>query len=161
MCVLVTDVDIITKFAQMEFKLGEAERGKTMFENILSTYPKRTDLWSVYIDMVTKLGELDTSRYGFGAIELVCASNLVKYLEVYTLYTSLRNMCNTLKFIIIYLKMITAVSILTLKVLIMQALVKECSVFRINRCSTTLLPQNVLKIVYIRVYISICVDIIK
>ena len=66
MCVLVTDVDIITKFAQMEFKLGEAERGKTMFENILSTYPKRTDLWSVYIDMVTKLGELDTSRYGFG-----------------------------------------------------------------------------------------------
>jgi len=95
-CVLVTDVDIITKFAQMEFKLGEAERGKTMFENILSTYPKRTDLWSVYIDMVTKLGELDTSRYGFGAIDLVCASNLVKYLEVYTLYTSLHNMCDTL-----------------------------------------------------------------
>ena len=57
--------------------------------------------------------------------------------------------------------MITAVSILTLKVLIMRALVKECSVFRINRCSATLLPQKVLKIVYIRVYINICVDIIK
>ena len=46
----------------MEFKFGEPERGKTMFENILGTYPKRTDLWSVYIDMVTKLQEFDNTR---------------------------------------------------------------------------------------------------
>ncbi|XP_060588543.1 protein RRP5 homolog [Ruditapes philippinarum] len=55
-------VDVIVKFAQMEFKHGEPERGKTMFENTLSTYPKRTDLWSVYIDMVTKIGEFDSAR---------------------------------------------------------------------------------------------------
>jgi len=42
---------VISKFAQMEFKFGEAERGRTIFESILSNYPKRTDLWSVYLDM--------------------------------------------------------------------------------------------------------------
>jgi len=51
------------------------------------------------------------------------------------------------------LKTIVAVSILTLKVLITHALVKECSAFRI----TMLLLQSVLKIVYI----SICVEIMK
>jgi rRNA biogenesis protein RRP5 len=45
-------VDLSSKFAQMEFKLGEPERGKTIFENIVGNYPKRTDQWSVYVDMV-------------------------------------------------------------------------------------------------------------
>ena len=61
-CIVILDVEMISKFAQMEFKFGEPERGKTMFENILSTYPKRTDLWSIYIDMVTKLKEIDGVR---------------------------------------------------------------------------------------------------
>lgn len=51
-----TDVDVITKFAQLEFQLGDAERAKAIFENTLSTYPKRTDVWSVYIDMTIKHG---------------------------------------------------------------------------------------------------------
>uniref|UniRef100_A0A8C6W9K4 Protein RRP5 homolog n=1 Tax=Nannospalax galili TaxID=1026970 RepID=A0A8C6W9K4_NANGA len=49
-------VDVIAKFAQLEFKLGDAERAKAIFENMLSTYPKRTDVWSVYIDMTIKHG---------------------------------------------------------------------------------------------------------
>ncbi|XP_013409500.1 protein RRP5 homolog isoform X4 [Lingula anatina] len=58
-------IELIAKFAQMEFQHGEAERGKTMFENILSNYPKRTDLWSVYIDMMIKVGELEPVRHLF------------------------------------------------------------------------------------------------
>ncbi len=58
----VSDVETIAKFAQMEFKYGEPERGKTMFENILSSYPKRTDLWLVYIDMMIKLQQLPPVR---------------------------------------------------------------------------------------------------
>lgn len=57
------DVDIISKFAQLEFKCGEPERGKTMFESLLSSYPRRIDLWSVYIDMMIKLGENKPVRY--------------------------------------------------------------------------------------------------
>ncbi|XP_013924129.1 PREDICTED: protein RRP5 homolog isoform X1 [Thamnophis sirtalis] len=49
-------VDVISKLAQLEFQFGDAEHGKAMFENMLSTYPKRTDVWSVYIDVMIKHG---------------------------------------------------------------------------------------------------------
>ncbi|KAJ7325160.1 hypothetical protein JRQ81_018180 [Phrynocephalus forsythii] len=49
-------VDLITKLAQLEFQFGDQEHGKAIFENTLSTYPKRTDVWSVYIDMMIKYG---------------------------------------------------------------------------------------------------------
>ncbi|KAJ2456350.1 rRNA biogenesis protein rrp5 [Coemansia sp. RSA 2336] len=60
-------VKAITQFGQMEFKHGEPERGRTVFEGVLGTYPKRVDLWSVYLDMeitlVTRQGldEADSS----------------------------------------------------------------------------------------------------
>ena len=57
-----SDVDIIVKFSQLEFKFGEVERGKTMFENVLSNYPKRTDIWSVYLDMMIKNEDLEATR---------------------------------------------------------------------------------------------------
>ncbi|CAE6485208.1 unnamed protein product [Rhizoctonia solani] len=41
----------ISTFARMEYKLGDPERGKTIFEGIVESHPKRNDLWSVYIDM--------------------------------------------------------------------------------------------------------------
>ncbi|KAJ2557435.1 rRNA biogenesis protein rrp5 [Coemansia sp. RSA 1933] len=47
-------VKAITQFAQMELKHGEPERGRTVFEGVLGTYPKRVDLWSVYLDMEVK-----------------------------------------------------------------------------------------------------------
>lgn len=49
-----TDVKTISKFAQLEFKLGDAERGRTIFEGIMDSYPKRLDLWFVYVDMEIK-----------------------------------------------------------------------------------------------------------
>ena len=45
---------MINKFGQLEFKYGDAERAKTLYEKLLSSYPKRTDLWSIYIDMLIK-----------------------------------------------------------------------------------------------------------
>lgn len=48
-------VGIISKFAQLEFKFGEAQRGRTMLESVLSSYPTRTDVWSVYFDMVYRV----------------------------------------------------------------------------------------------------------
>uniref|UniRef100_A0A8C6N5J9 Protein RRP5 homolog n=1 Tax=Mus spicilegus TaxID=10103 RepID=A0A8C6N5J9_MUSSI len=55
-------VDVIVKFAQLEFQLGDVERAKAIFENTLSTYPKRTDVWSVYIDMTIKHGSQTAVR---------------------------------------------------------------------------------------------------
>ena len=45
----------ISQFALMEFKSGEAERGRTIFEGIVDTYPKRLDLWWIYIDQEIRL----------------------------------------------------------------------------------------------------------
>lgn len=36
----------------MEFKHGSPERGRAIFEGIVRNYPKRLDLWSVYLDQV-------------------------------------------------------------------------------------------------------------
>merc|ERR1719348_871359 len=55
-------LSITSKFAQIEFKFGDPERGKTMFETILSNYPRRTDLWSVYADQLVKAGDGEAAR---------------------------------------------------------------------------------------------------
>ncbi|XP_047480306.1 protein RRP5 homolog isoform X2 [Penaeus chinensis] len=55
-------VELINRFGQLEFRFGEAERGRTMFESLLSNYPKRIDIWSVYVDLLTKNGDIEGAR---------------------------------------------------------------------------------------------------
>ncbi|KAM5559126.1 hypothetical protein ABKV19_020656, partial [Rosa sericea] len=43
-------IKFLSQTAILEFKCGNPERGRSMFENILRQNPKRTDLWSVYLD---------------------------------------------------------------------------------------------------------------
>jgi len=50
-------VGLISKFGQLEFKYGSPERGRTVFDGILSNYPKRVDVWSIYLDMELRAGE--------------------------------------------------------------------------------------------------------
>lgn len=64
------DVKTICKFAQMEFKYGESERGRTIFEGIMSNYPKRVDLWSIYLDMEIRNGDVAITRYVFISIRV-------------------------------------------------------------------------------------------
>lgn len=47
-------LDIISKFAQLEFKVGEYEKGKNLFESLLANNPKRTDVWLIYLSMLIK-----------------------------------------------------------------------------------------------------------
>ena len=47
-------IKLLVKVALLEMKEGDPERGRTMFEGILRNYPKRTDIWSVYIDQEIK-----------------------------------------------------------------------------------------------------------
>eukprot|EP01132_Coremiostelium_polycephalum_P003195 gene3195-4001_t len=47
-------VKVISKYGQLEYKMGEAERGRNIFEGIVSNYPNRTDLWNIYLDMEMK-----------------------------------------------------------------------------------------------------------
>merc|ERR1712050_603053 len=41
---------VASEAALLEYQRGSAERGRSIFEGLLDSYPKRTDLWSVYID---------------------------------------------------------------------------------------------------------------
>mmetsp|Transcript_15807 Transcript_15807/g.25777 ORF Transcript_15807/g.25777 Transcript_15807/m.25777 type:complete len:279 (+) Transcript_15807:240-1076(+) len=58
----VDHVKLITKFGQMEYSIGSAERGRTIFDNVVANYPKRVDVWSVYIDMEVKHGDQESVR---------------------------------------------------------------------------------------------------
>ncbi|XP_059490247.1 protein RRP5 homolog [Neocloeon triangulifer] len=55
-------VDVICRFAHLENKYGSAERCHTLFEHILSSYPKRTDIWNSYVDLLIKAGNVDAAR---------------------------------------------------------------------------------------------------
>jgi len=41
---------VVSKAALLEYEYGAPERGRSIFEGLLDSYPKRTDLWSVYLD---------------------------------------------------------------------------------------------------------------
>ncbi|XP_056135664.1 protein RRP5 homolog isoform X2 [Lampris incognitus] len=73
-------VDVITKFAQLEFRYGDAERARSMFDKVLSNYPKRTDLWSVFIDLMIKHGSQSEVRALFDrVIHLSLAVKRIKF----------------------------------------------------------------------------------
>ena len=56
-------MELISKFAQLEFRHGAPERGRTVFDGILSNYPKRVDVWSVYLDMEIRIAEADPQAH--------------------------------------------------------------------------------------------------
>ncbi|KAL8884713.1 MAG: hypothetical protein Q9215_007301 [Flavoplaca cf. flavocitrina] len=59
-----THLQLTSHFAALEFKSpnGDAERGRTMFEGILGSFPKRLDIWSILIDLETNRGGKDRAR---------------------------------------------------------------------------------------------------
>ncbi|KAI5298054.1 oligosaccharyl transferase stt3 subunit, partial [Ascosphaera pollenicola] len=59
-----THIETTIKFAQLEFRSpnGDVERGRTVFEGLLSSFPKRVDLWNVLIDLEIKVGDAEQIR---------------------------------------------------------------------------------------------------
>jgi rRNA biogenesis protein RRP5 len=54
--------ETMSKFAQMEFEYGSAERARTIFDGLILKYPKRLDLFFVYLDKECKHGTIDHAR---------------------------------------------------------------------------------------------------
>lgn len=50
-------IEVVRKFAQLEFSFGDPEQGRSLFEGLISDAPKRIDLWNVYIDQEIKKNE--------------------------------------------------------------------------------------------------------
>ncbi|RMZ80241.1 hypothetical protein DV738_g2758, partial [Chaetothyriales sp. CBS 135597] len=70
-----THLDLTSKFAQLEFKAsgGLPERGRTIFEGLIASFPKRIDLYNVLLDLELKLGDKEQIR---GLFERVFRSKL-------------------------------------------------------------------------------------
>ena len=86
----------------MEYKLGDPERGKTIFEGIVESHPKRNDLWSVYLDMEASQNNIQSVRYvSFHHAYRYFIINIIlfKITEIYStgrwLKSSLRNKPST------------------------------------------------------------------
>jgi len=67
-------INVISKFGMLEFKNGNPENGRTMFEGIVSNYSKRMDIWSIYMDMEVKYGGDDNATQARHLFER-CLSN--------------------------------------------------------------------------------------
>lgn len=69
-----THVAITLKFAALEFhsKAGSPERGRTMFEALLTTFPKRLDIWNQLLDLEIQQGDKDITR---GVFERMVKTN--------------------------------------------------------------------------------------
>lgn len=55
-------IPVLTKVACLEFKSGDAERGRDVFERILSNFPKRLDVWTLYVDQLASAGDIEGGR---------------------------------------------------------------------------------------------------
>ncbi|CAH9109012.1 unnamed protein product [Cuscuta europaea] len=74
-------IKFITQTAILEFKCGVADRGRSMFEGMLREYPKRTDLWSVYLDQEIRVGDAEVTHALFErAISLSLPPKKMKFL---------------------------------------------------------------------------------
>ncbi|KAL6563943.1 hypothetical protein OROHE_005183 [Orobanche hederae] len=74
-------IKFISRTAILEFKCGVPDRGRSMFEGMLREYPKRTDLWSIYLDQEIRLGDADLIRALFErAISLSLPPKKMKFL---------------------------------------------------------------------------------
>ena len=50
-------IEVVKKFAQLEFTKGDPEQGRSLFEGLVADAPKRIDLWNVYLDQEIKLND--------------------------------------------------------------------------------------------------------
>lgn len=55
-------MNLIVRFAIMEFKFGEQEQGAAIFETIISSDPKKVNIWTTYVDQLVKINEIDQAR---------------------------------------------------------------------------------------------------
>ncbi|KAI5951425.1 RRP5 [Candida jiufengensis] len=51
-------IELIKNFAILEFKKGDLEKGRSLFEGLISDLPKRIDLWNIYIDQEIKISNI-------------------------------------------------------------------------------------------------------
>ena len=80
-------IDLLIKYAQIQYKYDLVEEGRNTFESILRNYPKRSNVWTIYIDQESKYGTKEKVRNIFEKVltvdfKIKILKNMIKkYLE--------------------------------------------------------------------------------
>ena len=53
---------LVERFGILEFRNGNVEHGRTVFENLLKAKQNQFDYWNIYADMETKYGDANHAR---------------------------------------------------------------------------------------------------
>lgn len=61
-------IQFLSQVAILEFKNGVPDKGRSIFEKMLREYPKRRDLWSVYLDQVMIVSSSSISILDFSSM---------------------------------------------------------------------------------------------
>jgi rRNA biogenesis protein RRP5 len=89
-------VEVIRHFATAEFDVGSVDRARVLFEELLSNYPKRNDLWNVYVDKEVKMGNIVQARQLFERmISLKVSPKVMK--TVFKKYLDFENNCGDVR----------------------------------------------------------------
>ncbi len=70
--------EMMSKFAQLEFEHGSAERGRTIMDGLLEKYPKMRDILFVYVDKELKFGDVDAARRLLEKRSVACTEQKLK-----------------------------------------------------------------------------------
>lgn len=85
-------LEVALRFAISEFEVGSVDRGRVLFEELITSYPKKTDIWNIYVDKEIKVGNLEAARHLFQRMITLKVSSKVmksifkKYLAFETQY---------------------------------------------------------------------------
>lgn len=72
-------IEVISQYALKEYDLDHIDEGRYLMEELLTSYPKRSDLWHIYIDKEMKCNNITYTRQLFNRM-------------ITTKYSSIRNM---------------------------------------------------------------------
>jgi rRNA biogenesis protein RRP5 len=80
-------IDLLIKYGQMQYKYDLVEEGRNTFESILRNYPKKSNVWTIFIDQESKYGTKEKVRNLFEKVltvdfKIKILKNMIKkYLE--------------------------------------------------------------------------------
>jgi tetratricopeptide (TPR) repeat protein len=55
-------IEVILQYASLQFELENFDAGREVFEDLLQNYPKRTDIWNVFVDKEVKYKHFTHAR---------------------------------------------------------------------------------------------------
>ncbi|XP_022211843.1 protein RRP5 homolog [Drosophila obscura] len=55
-------INCIVAYAKLYEKNDDKDMAQTLLDDIVTSYPKRIDIWSVYVDMLIKTGQIESAR---------------------------------------------------------------------------------------------------